>query len=133
MMKRETITIADIYVPTKRRGTLEQKRVDEIAASILDKGLQAPILVRADGARLVLVEGLHRLEAAKALGEKTIIAFLVDANSFLLVVLLSCSAVCRSRCLHFSATRQRVRQQSMAVANPKSLNAIGWHFFQLVA
>jgi hypothetical protein len=47
MMKRETITIADIYVPTKRRGTLEQKRVDEIAASILDKGLQAPILSKA--------------------------------------------------------------------------------------
>ena len=66
MMKRETISIANIYVPTKRRGTLEQKRVDEIAASILDKGLQAPILVRADGARFVLVEGLHRLEAAKA-------------------------------------------------------------------
>ena len=80
MMKRETITIADIYVPTKRRGTLEQKRVDEIAASILDKGLQAPILVRADGARFVLVEGLHRLEAAKALGEQTIVAFLVDAR-----------------------------------------------------
>ena len=80
MMKRETITIANIYVPTKRRGTLEQTRVDEIAASILDKGLQAPILVRADGARLVLVEGLHRLEAAKALGEKTIVAFLVDAR-----------------------------------------------------
>jgi hypothetical protein len=36
MMKRETITIADIYVPAKRRGTLEQKRVDEIAASIRD-------------------------------------------------------------------------------------------------
>ena len=72
--------IADIYVPTKRRGTLEQKRVDEIAASILDKGLQAPILVRADSARFVLVEGLHRLEAAKALGEQTIVAFLVDAR-----------------------------------------------------
>jgi hypothetical protein len=43
MMKRETIPIADIYVPTKRRATLEQKRVDAIAASILDKGLQAPI------------------------------------------------------------------------------------------
>jgi sulfiredoxin len=80
MMKRETITIADIYVPAKRRGTLEQKRVDEIAASILDKGLQAPILVRADSARFVLVEGLHRLEAAKALGEETIAAFLVDAR-----------------------------------------------------
>ena len=47
MMKRETIAIADIYVPIKRLATLEQKRVDEIAASILDKGLQAPILVRA--------------------------------------------------------------------------------------
>jgi hypothetical protein len=47
---------------------LEKKRVDEIAASILEKGLQAPILVRADGACFVLVEGLHRLEAAKAVG-----------------------------------------------------------------
>ena len=28
----------------------------------------------------VLVEGLHRLEAAKALGEETIVAFLVDAR-----------------------------------------------------
>jgi len=80
MMKRETIPIADIYVPTKRRATLEQKRVDEIAASILDKGLLSPILVRADGMRFVLVEGLHRLEAAKALGEETIVAFLVDAR-----------------------------------------------------
>jgi sulfiredoxin len=71
--------LADVYVPIKRRATLERKRVDEIAASILDKGLQTPILVRADGARFVLVEGLHRLEAAKALGEKTIVSFLVDA------------------------------------------------------
>jgi sulfiredoxin len=79
MMKRETIAIADVYVPIKRRATLEQKRVHEIAAGILDKGLRTPILVRADGARFVLVEGLHRLEAAKALGEKTIVSFLVDA------------------------------------------------------
>ena len=79
MLKCETIAIDAIYVPIKRRATLEQKRVCEIAASILDKGLQAPIRVRVDGARFVLVEGLHRLEAAKALGEKTIVAFLVDA------------------------------------------------------
>ena len=78
-MKRETIPIVDVYVPSKRRATLEQERVDEIAASILDRGLQAPI-VRADGARFVLVEGLHRLEAAKALGEQTIAGFLVDAR-----------------------------------------------------
>jgi sulfiredoxin len=36
--------------------------------------------VRADGARFVLIEGLHRLEAAKALGEKTIIGFRVEAR-----------------------------------------------------
>ena len=80
MMKRETFAIADIYVPVKRRATLDQKRVDEIAMSMLDKGQQAPILVRADGARFVLVEGLHRLEVAKALGEKAILCFLVDAR-----------------------------------------------------
>ncbi len=55
MMKRVTLAISDIYVPIKRRATLEQKRVDEIAMSILDEGLQAPILVRVDGARFVLV------------------------------------------------------------------------------
>ena len=52
MMKRETLAIADIYVPVKRRATLDQKRVDEIAASMLDEGQQAPIQVRADGARV---------------------------------------------------------------------------------
>jgi len=41
---------------------------------------RTPILVRADGARFVLVEGLHRLEVAKALGEKTIIGFRVEAR-----------------------------------------------------
>jgi ParB-like nuclease domain len=41
---------------------------------------QTPILVRADGARFVLVEGLHRLEAAKALGERTIVGFRVEAR-----------------------------------------------------
>jgi len=79
-MKREIFAVADIYVPVKRRATLEQKRVDEIAASMLNDGQQTPILVRPDGARFVLVEGLHRLEAAKALGEKTIIGFRVDAR-----------------------------------------------------
>jgi sulfiredoxin len=80
MLKREILAVADIYVPVKRRATLEQKRVDEIAASMLENGQQTPILVRLDGARFVLVEGLHRLEAAKALGEKTIFGYLVDAR-----------------------------------------------------
>jgi sulfiredoxin len=80
MMKRENFQIAQIYVPVKRRTTLVQARVAEIAESILKDGQQTPILVRPDGARFVLVEGLHRLEAAKALGEKTIVGFRVDAR-----------------------------------------------------
>jgi sulfiredoxin len=80
MMKREKFPVADIYVPVKRRATLEQKRDDEIAESMLKDGQQTPILVRPDGARFVLIEGLHRLEAAKALGEATIVGFRVDAR-----------------------------------------------------
>jgi hypothetical protein len=38
MMKRETFAVADIYVPVKRRATLVQKRVDEIADSMLEVG-----------------------------------------------------------------------------------------------
>jgi ParB-like chromosome segregation protein Spo0J len=67
-------------VPVKRRATLDPKRVEEIAESMLKDGQQTPILVRVDGARFVLVEGLHRLEAAKALGERTIVGFRVDAR-----------------------------------------------------
>ena len=80
MMKRENFPVDNIYVPVKRRATLEQARVDELAALILKDGQQTPILVRADGDRFVLVEGLHRLEAAKALGETTIVGFRVDAR-----------------------------------------------------
>ena len=87
-MKRETVAIADIYVPVKRRATLDQKRANEIAASILEKGQQTPILVRADGARFVLVEGLHRLEAAKALGEKTVLCSLGRRAKALMAVRL---------------------------------------------
>ncbi|HEY4982084.1 MAG TPA: ParB N-terminal domain-containing protein [Pseudolabrys sp.] len=80
MMQRENFPVAKIYVPIKRRLTLDQKRVDELAESMLKDGQQTPILVRADGERFVLVEGLHRLEGAKALGEQTIIGFRVDAR-----------------------------------------------------
>ena len=80
MMQREKFPIVNIYVPVKRRATLVQKRVDELAESMLTDGQTTPILVRADGERFVLVEGLHRLEAAKALGEQTIIGFRVDAR-----------------------------------------------------
>ncbi len=76
----ETVGIGDIYVPVKRRKTLDPGRVDEIAESILENGQQSPIWVRPDDKRLVLVEGLHRLEAMKALGEETIQAIFVQAR-----------------------------------------------------
>jgi sulfiredoxin len=79
MLKRETLPIDNIYVPTKRRSTLKPEHVQEIAESMLDKGQETPILVRPDGTRFVLVEGLHRLEAARALGETTIVGYLVQA------------------------------------------------------
>jgi sulfiredoxin len=80
MMKAEKFPVAAIYVPVKRRATLVPARVDEIAASMLKDGQQVPIKVRADGDRFVLIEGLHRLEAARALGETTIVGYRVDAR-----------------------------------------------------
>ena len=80
MMKRESIPIADVYVPVKRRATLKPETVAEIAESMLQVGQQTQIQVRRDVARFVLVEGLHRLEAAKSLGETTIYGYLVQAR-----------------------------------------------------
>jgi sulfiredoxin len=80
MMKRQTFPIARIYVPAKKRAALNAATVAEVAASILEVGQREPILVRADGERFVLIEGLHRLEACKALGEDTIVGYLVEAR-----------------------------------------------------
>ena len=80
MLKRENFPIDKIYVPTERRKTRDQMRVDAIAESMLKDGQQTPIKVRADGERFVLIEGLHRLEAAKALGEQSIVGYRVDAR-----------------------------------------------------
>ena len=79
MMKRETFPIAEIYVPVKRRATLNSATVQTLAQDIMENGQKSPILVRRDGDRFVLVEGLHRLEACKALGETTIAGYLVQA------------------------------------------------------
>lgn len=76
----ESFPIEKIFVPTKQKKAIKPEVVGEIAESILDIGQQAPISVRLDGDRLVLVEGLHRLEACKALGETTILGVLVPAE-----------------------------------------------------
>jgi sulfiredoxin len=80
MLKTKIFQIATIHVPVKRAKTLDMDKVGRIAESILEDGQTAPIQVRADGERFVLVEGLHRLEAMKALGESTISGYLVQAR-----------------------------------------------------
>ena len=70
MPKPESFPIDKIYVPVKKKKAIKPEVVQEIAGSILEIGQQAPILVRPDEGRFVLVEGLHRLEACKALGEQ---------------------------------------------------------------
>ena len=80
VLKKQILAIQDVYVPVKRRQTLDLMKVGALAESIMDKGQDAPILVRPDGQRFVLVEGLHRLEACKALGETTVPAYLVQAR-----------------------------------------------------
>jgi ParB/RepB/Spo0J family partition protein len=92
MPKPESFPIDKIYVPVKRKKALKPELVQEIAESILEIGQQAPILVRPDEGRFVLVEGLHRFEACKALGEKTIIGVLVSAEIVHQKTLLSDSA-----------------------------------------
>ncbi len=76
------ILIDDIYIPAKhRQRTVDPKAIAELAEHILEVGaLNAPILVRPDGARYVLVSGLHRLEACKALGEDTISGLVVQSR-----------------------------------------------------
>lgn len=79
-MQAKSLTINKIYVPIKRRSTLNQKIVDSLAEEILEEGQKVPIQVRQDGERLVLIEGLHRLEACRALGENSIMGILVRAR-----------------------------------------------------
>lgn len=79
-MENEIFKIDDIYVPTKRRATLNPAVVEEIAESMLEEGQKTPIQVRRDTTRLVLVEGLQRLEACRSLGEETIVGILVRAK-----------------------------------------------------
>jgi sulfiredoxin len=78
MLKRETFPIDNIYVPTTRRKTIKPEHVREIAVSMLAKGRETPHSGAAGRRALRAGRGLHRLEAAKALGETTIIGYLVQ-------------------------------------------------------
>ena len=64
-------------------GRLRQaspRQIEAIKASIAEVGLLNPITVCAEGEGYVLVAGLHRLEACRALGWTGIAAVVVDLN-----------------------------------------------------
>ena len=79
-MEKHRLPIDKIRVPVKRVKTLEADKVQALAEDILEHGQKVAISVRPDGEAYVLVEGFHRLEALRALGEDEVDAFLVRAR-----------------------------------------------------
>jgi ParB-like chromosome segregation protein Spo0J len=71
------VRIDQIYVPRALRAALDPEKVRRLAEQILENGQQTPIQLRHDDDRYVLVTGLHRLEAMRALGEETIDSLIV--------------------------------------------------------
>jgi ParB-like chromosome segregation protein Spo0J len=82
MLKPIPIKIDEIYVPSKWRKTLDSEKVEILAVSILEEGHKVPIQLRKGEGRYVLVSGFHRLEAIKALGEKSINSIIVGSKKF---------------------------------------------------
>lgn len=80
MLKSVRIALAEIYVPVKRRSSLDPTKIETLAEAILEEGQKNPIQVRRGNNRYVLIEGLHRLEAMKALGEDEADAIIVAAR-----------------------------------------------------
>lgn len=81
MLVKEIIAIADVRIPVKRKKTLDPGKVADIAEDILENGQTTPIRVRADKTGgYVLIEGYHRLEALRALGEDKVEGYLVQAR-----------------------------------------------------
>jgi hypothetical protein len=80
MLQKQALVIDDIRVPVKRAKTLDPEKVEALATDILEHGQITPIRVRKDGEKFVLIEGYHRLEAMRALGEDAIAAYIVHAR-----------------------------------------------------
>ena len=84
MLEQHQLPTQKIHVPVKRQKTLDPDKVQALAEDMLENGQQTPIRCRLDTKgkepKLILVEGYHRLEAARALGEATITSYLVQAR-----------------------------------------------------
>ena len=66
MLKKQVFEIASIYVPVKRAKTLDTEKTRAIAESIREEGQNTPLMIRPDGDRFVLIEGLHRPDCGSA-------------------------------------------------------------------
>jgi len=78
-MKVISVKIDEIYVPVKLAQSVDETRVESVAEAYMEDGKLTPVLVRHDGKRYVLVKGVNRLSALKALGETEIPAYRVQA------------------------------------------------------
>lgn len=79
-MRIVDVPLAEIYVPSAKKKTLDEDKVTDLAEDILENGMQKPIYVRKGKGRYVLQEGLHRMEAMLLLGETLIEAHIVAAQ-----------------------------------------------------
>src|SRR5262245_12637498 len=78
-MKIKSLPVDQIIVGHRLRS-LDVQKVRDLEESIKPLGLKTPITVRVSDGRATLVAGLHRLEAARALGWQTI-ACVVEEGS----------------------------------------------------
>lgn len=82
-MKTHRIAIEGIYVPAKFKKEIDEAKIAERAETLLEEGEQSPIQVRRDEKKgYVLVKGLNRLEACRALGETEIDCLIVAARQY---------------------------------------------------
>ena len=79
MLKAILIKIKEIYVPVGLRKKLDPQKVEIVAEAIMEETDEHPIQVRQGKDRYVLIKGIHRMEARKALGDETIQAYIVAA------------------------------------------------------
>jgi uncharacterized ParB-like nuclease family protein len=72
----------DYQTGAGQRKELDQAKLDTVIEGLLEGEPKKPIRVREGKGRYVLIEGIHRLEANKAVGEDTIGVFIVQARKF---------------------------------------------------
>jgi sulfiredoxin len=82
LLKTVAVKIAEIYIPADRRKEINPEAIDAAAQKMLEDSEERPIQVRLGKDRYVLVKGVNRLEAHKALGEESIQAYIVQAKRY---------------------------------------------------